>query len=274
MWRLLVCLPLCLCMAPDYADSPGGDRPARSVESFRDDGAALPRDADMERLAREKPIGFLENCLRKYAREVKGYRVVLQKQELIKGRLEPTEVIDVKFHEKPHSVYFNWLEGARKAERALYVEGENDGKMLARPKGKLQRLAVGDVVARSLDDPDVRASGRYNLREFGMKKGTERTLAAWKAAEERDGLDVKYLGVKKVKEAGNRECYALRETCKKPDPDGVTERVIYIDIDNWLQVGSVLKGEDGKLIGAYYFRDIRLNAEFKPEEFQRDALAE
>src|SRR5439155_19818648 len=123
MWRLLVCLPLCLCMAPDYADSPGGDRPARSVESFRDDGAALPRDADMERLAREKPIGFLENCLRKYAREVKGYRVVLQKQELIKGRLEPTEVIDVKFHEKPHSVYFNWLEGARKAERALYVEG-------------------------------------------------------------------------------------------------------------------------------------------------------
>src|SRR5262249_53690274 len=148
MRRLLLFLPVCLCMAPDYPDARPAARPARLTESFRDDGSSLPSKAEMERLARDKPIPFLENCLRRYVREVKGYRAVLQKQELIADRLQPTEVMDAKFRDEPHSVYLDWREGARKAERALFVEGENGGKMLARPKGKLAQFAVGNVVER------------------------------------------------------------------------------------------------------------------------------
>ena len=47
---------------------------------------------------------------------------------------------------------------------------------------------------------------------------------------------------------------------------------MYIDKENWLQVGNVLKGEEGRLIGEYFFRDLKLNPDFPPDTFTREAL--
>src|SRR5262245_41643793 len=165
MHRILLCLPLCLCL--------GSDRPDRILapslpvlltsargDEFKDNGDQLPTGAEMERLAREQPIAFLENCLRRYAREVKAYTLTMNKQENIGGKIHPTEVIEVTFRDKPHSVLFKWVEGSRLAERALYVEGENNGKMLARPNGGVARLVAGDVVARDVNGADARQSAR------------------------------------------------------------------------------------------------------------------
>jgi hypothetical protein len=238
-----------------------------------DDGARLPDARGMEALARENPVAFLEDCIRRCQREVKGYSLTMQKQERIEGKLKPKEIIEVHFREKPFSAYLQWIEGAGRAERALFVEGENGGKMLIRPEGQIARALAGDVVERDVNGAEARQGGRYTLNEFGLKKGALRTLATWKAAQEQDALHVEYRGTIKVKEAGDRECYVLRRTrYAKPEADGVTELTIYIDKENWLQVGSTLKGEGGKLIGEYFFRDIRLNPDFKPEQFGRAAL--
>lgn len=273
MRRILLCLPLCLCL--------GSDRPIVTqlvpavlirADAVKDTGQELPSLAEMERLARQEPIAFLESCLLRYAREVKGYSLILKKQERINGKNHPPETIEVHFKEKPHSVYFHWLEGARLAEKALYVEGENDGKMLARPRGAAARLLAGDIVAREVDGPDARQSGRYPLNEFGLKKSCERTLAAWKAARETGSLDVEYVGVQKVKELGDRTCWILRRTTNKPTKEGVKETTIYVDTETWLQVGVLLQDQEGLLIGSYYFRDIKLNPQFKKDQFQRAAL--
>jgi outer membrane lipoprotein-sorting protein len=58
----------------------------------------------------------------------------------------------------------------------------------------------------------------------------------------------------------------------RPEDDGVTELIIYVDTETLLQVGTVLKGADGQLIAEYYFRDIRLNPQFRPNQFTRAAL--
>ena len=79
--------------------------------------------------------------------------------------------------------------------------------------------------------------------------------------------------LRKVREAGDRLCYALRRTCAEPEEDQVTEVTIYIDKETWFQIGSVLKAEDGKLIGEYIFRDIHLNPTFKPNQFERSAVS-
>ena len=47
---------------------------------------------------------------------------------------------------------------------------------------------------------------------------------------------------------------------------------MYIDTENWLQVGNVLKGEENRLIGEYFFRDIKINPDFAPGTFSREAL--
>src|SRR5207302_2160772 len=111
----------------------------------------LPDNAAMERLAKEDPCAFLENCLRRYQRDIKGYTCILQKQEFLGGRLQPVEVTACWFREQPFSILMRWLDGARKAESVLYVEGENSGKLLARPYGSLARRFAGDVVARDVD---------------------------------------------------------------------------------------------------------------------------
>lgn len=273
MQRLILWLPLCLLMAPDRPQSlPSSKSAQSSTQVARSDKAPLPSAAEMERLAREQPATFLENCLRRYQREVQGYTLTMQKQEYLDGKLNPKEVIEVCFRDQPHSVYMNWIEGTGRAERALYVEGENNGKMLARPSGLLARKIVGDVVERDVDSPDARHSGRYTLKEYGLKKAAERTLAAYKMEKENNNLKYEYLGIQKLKEAGDRPCYTLRFHYTKPVRDGVTEATFYIDTSSWLQVGSVLRRGEGGLVGAYYFRDIRLNPEFKPDQFKRAAL--
>lgn len=275
MHRLMICLPLCLCMAPQAQDAGNNPKPA-ARPAVTDDGSPLPTRAEMDRLAQNDVLALLTQTLRRYGREVKGFSATLQKQEYIDGKLYPTEVIAVHFRDKPHSVWFEWQSGLRSglrtADRLLYVEGENDGKLLCRPASKAARFFT-ESVSVPVDGADARAGGRYTLDQFGLKKAAERTLVDWRAAREVNDLKVEYMGVKKVKEAGDRSCWTFRRLCK-PDSEGVAEAMIYVDVENWLQVGSVLKDEKGNLLGAYYFRDVKLNPEFKKGQFEKSALTE
>jgi hypothetical protein len=258
---LVVCVPLAVYLllaasAPDVRDVPVHETATPVSE-------ATPPNPD--------PIAFLKMCIDRYNREVRGYNCTMEKRERIVGRLYAKEVIEIALREHPFSVSMHWLEGARKADKALYVEGENGGKMLARPHGALARAIAGNVVERDVEGPDARQSGRYTLKQFGIKKGTERTLAAWEAARKAGTLHVEYLGVHKVQETGNRPCYKLHRT-SGPEADGVIDSTFYIDVDYWLQVGSVLKGDGEKLIGEYFFRDIHLNPTFSKDQFTPAAL--
>ena len=250
MYVRLIHLPLCLLFASEPPGSP----------------SAAP-----EPLPTGDVMTFLEKCVQRYEQQgIQGYTVILHKQERIGGKLQASEEIESYYREKPYSVFMHWLRGQRKAESSLYVEGENGGKMLAKPAG-LAGVFV-KVVERDVDGDDARQSGRYTMKEFGLKAAIQKTYRDWKAAKEKGTLHVQYLGVRKVHEVGGRLCYVLRRTCAEPEEDNVTDVTLYIDKENWLQVGAILKDASGKLIGEYMFHDLRINPEFKPDQFKRSAL--
>jgi hypothetical protein len=216
------------------------------------------------------PTLFLEMCLERYKREVKGYSTRFIKRERINGKLEPMEKLEVLCREEPFGVYMNWLEGARLAQKVLYVKGENNNKLLARGAGL---LAWGPVFQKDVDSDEAKKTGRYTIDQFGIFLGTQRTLAAMRKAQERGALHVTYDGIWEVPEFGGRECYKFTRTPYEPvEEEGVNELTIYIDRENWLQVGSVLRDTQGKLIAEYYFRDLKINPEFKADQFTRAAL--
>jgi hypothetical protein len=255
MARLIICLPVCLMLNPAY--------PGTTLD---------PRQASTQFLGKEKlptgdPISFLEMCLKEYDRKVKGYTLTLRKQERVRGELYPLERIAVAYKDAPPSVFFRWIEGERKALRVLWVKGENDDCMLVLPKLKF----VG-VVKRTLDSPDAKASGRYTIDSFGLRKGMERVLKSWKKTRAAGTVTLEYLGVHRVPETGNRPCYKLEGHYTRPEGDGVTDVTVYVDRDTLLQVGSVLRGAKGQLIAEYFFRDIRINPTFPPNQFTRAAL--
>jgi len=274
---------------------------AKLDEELGKSGNPLPDAAGMAQLATHDPVAFLENCIRYYDRDVHGYHLIMQKQERVptrllieKRKLQKKELIEVDFKEKPHSVFMHWLEGERLTDRCLYVEGENDNMILVHPAGLAGKFVK--FVKRKVDGPEAQESGRYTLNMFGIKNGTLRTLSFAQKAKEKGTLHVDYLGAdgqwhdcgpeatvslgeEKVSQAGNRSCYVLRRHYAEEENDGVLELKIFIDKENWLQVGSIVEGKpeepNGKryLIGEYYFRDIRLNPQFSPDQFTETALA-
>lgn len=69
-------------------------------------------------------------------KEVSDYTGRLTKQERYKGNLLPEEVMAVKIREEPFSVYIRHLSPESKnGQEAIYVEGQNDGKLVAHAVG-------------------------------------------------------------------------------------------------------------------------------------------
>jgi hypothetical protein len=286
---------------PPPVDSKFQKQIAQLDSELEKDAHPLPDALGMQKLAREDPVDFLEHCIRYYDRDVKGYRLTMQKQERVptrlpieKRKLQKKEVIEVCFQDKPHSVFMHWVEGERLADRCLYVEGENENMILVHPAGLAGKFVK--FVKRKVDGPEAQDSGRYTLNQFGIKNGTLRTLAFAKQAKQNGTLKMEYygadgewhpcgpdaqvsLGEKRVADAGNRACYVLRRHYAEPENDGVMELTLYIDKQNWLQVGSIVEGKpeepNGKryLIGEYYFRDIELNPKFADDQFKESAVA-
>lgn len=273
MARLLVLLPVCLFLQDQRCACQIIDFGSESNPAVAVNPSDLPdhqRQQAIEDLLRTDPPRFLQMCLERYDREVQAYSCTLQKRERVSGRLLPLEVVEAHFREKPFSVSMNWKKGTGRAQKTLYVEGENDNRMLARPAGLLRLVGV---VAKDVNSPEIKAAGRYTVTEFGMKLGTLRTLKPMIEARKRNALHVRYEGIFTVPETGNRHCYKLvRTPYVPPEDEGVNELTIYIDVENWLQVGSVLKDSAGELIAEYYFRDIRLNPTFAPNQFSKDAM--
>jgi hypothetical protein len=221
----------------------------------------------LEILLHYQPILFLEDCLAKYENEVGGYTSTFFKQERIAGKLKPLEKLDVHFREQPFSVHMKWLEGAQLASAVLYVEGENNDDMLAKPR------FIPIPVSRKKDGPDAKASSRYTIDQFGIYLGAKRTVAAMRDAQRRGELYVRYEGVFKVPELNNRPCYKFVRSPYVPlEEEGVNELTIFIDQDTGMQLGSVLKDDKGELIASYFFADIQVNPEFKTNQFQRSGL--
>ncbi|OAI42279.1 hypothetical protein AYO40_00100 [Planctomycetaceae bacterium SCGC AG-212-D15] len=278
---LLVGLPLLGCLI--LAHTRNADRkevapkaaPEPSIVVEVPKKGKLPKNAEMVELIKTQPAVFLEKCLAKYPRVVKtGYSLTLWKQEVLEGTEYKPELIEVVFRQDPHSVYFHWLEGARKAERVIYVEGENKDRagkseMIVQPNGAFLRRFI---VTRPVDGADARASGHYPLNDFGFQKNETRTYTAWKKNFATGHEKVEYVGTEKVKELNDRECWVVRSSTDTPEADGVCELTSYWDTEWWLQTGSILKDKDGKEIGRYWFRDIKLNPEINANQFTRETM--
>jgi hypothetical protein len=222
----------------------------------------------LEELAQKDPVEFLQRCLTKYEKEVAGYTCIFNKQEKVKGKMRKKEEIKIHFREKPFSVRMAWIKGngLLEAQRTLYLETE--GYLVAVPT-----LNPFQQVDRMLNDPQVEATSRFPISEFGVYKGAKSTFDAMRAAKEKGTLHVKYEGKMAVKEVGGNECFKLvRTPYNPPEVDNINELTVYIDCKTLLQVGSVLKDPDGNLIAEYFFLDIKLNPTFDEDQFTRKKL--
>lgn len=224
----------------------------------------------LEILLHYHPILFLEECQASYKEKVKGYTCTFHKQERVKGTLLKPDKISIHFCDEPFSVHMHFLESGGQAHKVVYPDRGDRVRLAARPKGPIAGLLV---LSKEIDGSEARESSRFPISQFGIYKGTESTVASMRRAKARGELHVRYDGVFKVAELGGRECYKLvRTPYNPPELEGICEYTLYIDKELLLQTGSVLKDKKGGLIAQYWFADVKLNPEFKEDQFNRKAL--
>jgi hypothetical protein len=248
---------------------------------------ALPTQEQFLALARTNPPALFEACVRRYKKEVRGFTAEMHKQERLKGVLQPPEVVRVAVREDPFAVRMIWVSGARDdVGGSVYAAGENGGLMTVwRPTKFIKFVPV------SPKEGLAATASRYTIVDSSLVHAMYRSFLKNTDAKARGTLRFECLGVKEVPETGGRSCVILRRYCTPDEVDNfslddrtvrdpaadpahaIHEVTVYIDVDRWLQIGSVLKRADGEVVGSYFFRNVELNPSFPGKTFTPDGFA-
>ena len=119
-------------------------------------------------------IAWAEKALEKSA-QIKDYTALLVKRERVGDELREYEFMRLKVRHEPFSVYIKFLKPeAIKGREIIYVEGRNDGMLLAHDSAGL-----GDLVGTVSLAPDgviAMLGQRYPVTMIGIKKLGERLI--------------------------------------------------------------------------------------------------
>jgi hypothetical protein len=123
------------------------------------------------RFAMQVNVLVLQEGIAKFS-HVPDYTATFTKQERIGGDLNDAEQISLKVRQEPLSIYMKWHSG-QTGQQVIYVEGQNDGKMLVKAGGIRGRLGTLTI------DPHgdlAMAQARYPVMVVGLKSVAERII--------------------------------------------------------------------------------------------------
>ena len=120
-------------------------------------------------------LELAEKGLRGIQEKIEDYSATVVKRERIDGKLGEHEYMFAKIRQKPFSVYLSFLgPDSVKGQEVIYVDGGNDGHMLAHA-GSGVRALVGTVSLKP-QSMLAMAGQRYPITELGVENLTKRLV--------------------------------------------------------------------------------------------------
>jgi hypothetical protein len=224
-------------------------------------------------------IQMAKEGLKNIQANVQDYSCTIVKQERIDGELLPPEYMyaEIRNHREkegkvvaPFSVYMYFLKPApMKGREVLYVEGQNDGNLIAHEgQGLLRR--VGAVQLKPEGAMAMRGN-RYPITEIGIEKLITELIKKGERDRHRDECTVEF---KKGVTINNRSCTMLEVTHPHSRPyfDFHIAR-IYIDDELNLPLRyeaytwPTTPGGKPELQECYTYLNIKVNLGLKDENF-------
>ena len=220
--------------------------------------------AELIDLTKTNQAVLLKKAKERYEKEVQDYIGVLVKQEVVGGKLLKEQTIEFRFKEKPFSVYMEITKNAGSANRVLYVEGANDGKMVVHPTGLFAWIKS---VKR---EPDCEAAMKENLYPctmFGFGRMMEKAMAEYEGVKAGD-LTMRYLGMTEV---AGRRCVAGERLLAKGKGYETARLIVQIDVETLLPLDVRSFDWEDKLISRYSFSKLEINVGLKDSDFTKKA---
>ena len=254
------------------ADSPSGEEPKPGTDRVAlAEATALKADLRAAKPVVEGPsaraIRTIKECRDRFA-SVTDYTCTFFKRERIDGVLSDMNVMAMKSRTRPHSVYFRFQQ-PNKGREAIYVEGRNDGYVLAHDVG-FTKLLAGTM---RLDPHGARAmeNCRHPITKAGIGHLIETVHDRW-TSELRDDESVVIFDPKM--RLGSAPCLLIETIHPRPAPQYLFHKVrLFIDTALGLPVRfeaydwPAKLGEAPLLLEEYAYDDIKLNPGLTPADF-------
>ena len=230
-------------------------------------GAAQPQPAEHPLMP---ALRWARDSLRQMEQNLHDYSAVMVKRERHDGKLSNYEYMFIKVRHKPLSVYLYFLDPpAVKGQEVIYIQGQNDGKMLAHPVGIRQKI-VGTVKL----DPNGAIAMRgnhYPITEIGMLNLVRRLIEVGEHDAQYGECEVKFMPGAKV---NGRTCTCLQIVHPVPRRNFLFH-MARIFVDDELVVPLRLEAYDWpaqpggqpELIEEYTYLNVKINNGFTDADF-------
>jgi Protein of unknown function (DUF1571) len=206
-----------------------------------------------------RALRVIDECQTRYE-AVSDYVCTFSKRERINGRLMPPHVMLMKVRTRPRSVYLKFRKPAEGRE-AIYIEGRNDGKVLAHDVG-LARLLVGTLC---LDPTGPRAmeENRHPITQAGIGPLLDTVESRW--STELNSAE-SLVAFRDNEIVGSRPCAVIETTHPCQQPGFMFYQVrLYIDRDLGLPIRfqaydwPARPDAAPELVEEYHYIDLVLN---------------
>jgi hypothetical protein len=262
----------------EEAWSTGRESTARSIEPASFGRAIDPTRVALKPIAENRSAGvpetpilralrMIDDCQARYE-TVSDYVCTFSKRERIDGRLASKHVMLMKVRTHPRSIYLKFRQPSPGRE-AIYVDGRNDGKVLAHEVG-LKRLLAGTL---SLDPTGSMAmeDNRHPITHAGIGSLLDTVEARWSRDLDRPETLVAFRDGQFV---GSRPCILIESTHPLHRPELLFYRVrVYIDRELGLPVRfeaydwPASPEAAPELMEEYTYTDVKLNVGLSDSDF-------
>lgn len=212
-----------------------------------------------------------------FLQSMTDYTATLRKQEVVRNQLLDEQIISIKCRHSPFSVYLLWL-AADAGREVLYVEGQNNGNLIAHDGGWKSRIPAFTL---SIDGPLAMRDTRYPVTTAGIFG-----LITTMIGDHRENLlrsNVESCKLDSNRQFDGRPCSMFTTTYKSAEKSPVYRKSITL-IDNewkvplhsehyeWPGSGSALAENEldpATLIESYSFTEIKWKANLTEHDFDR-----
>ncbi|MBW8015211.1 MAG: DUF1571 domain-containing protein [Planctomycetes bacterium] len=265
LMSLLVMLSFALAAPAGKAESDTKNRLLDPIKKFFSADKSDISDEDFLDFAANDYGKLLEVMKANYDSSIVDYTGIFTKQERVKKKLRKLQVISFKFRNKPFSIFMKWKKNPGKADRMLYVKGQNNNKMVVHPRGLLGFI-------KSVErDPRSKSILKTSLRtcdQFGIRNLLNRVTGLYKGNMKDKGFSAKYIGTEEI---DKRPCIVL-ETIMPNNKISPTRRLILVmDMRYRLPVSITSLDGKGNLISKYSYTGLKFNNGLKDKDFTKKA---
>ncbi|MCB9700854.1 MAG: DUF1571 domain-containing protein [Myxococcales bacterium] len=196
---------------------------------------------------------LVESMEKAYA-GVDDYTATFIKRERVKGRMQPREVMELKFS-KPFKVYLRWVGDKREGQEVIFVKGRNDGKIKAHT-GKFPDITVDLDPEGSL----AMRGQRHPITDLGIGNTIDILARDARLAGMRPQDKVTYVDLGEQTVGGVRaRCVEATTPSLRWSPYYAARARLCVGLRDKLPLRVLVWDRDGELIEDYTFKNVKLN---------------